>query len=177
MKSTITMKDIMDPNPLTISADMSVQAAIDKLLDHQVNVAAVVNMDNRLVGIFSAHDVMVELWCQNYIPAKDQKVVDLMSRDVIAIDVNDKLVDVAEFLCIDREQLYPTTSMGIATRLSTLSVEERAKSMKVQKPHQLPVLDNGQFVGMIERHHVLQALRPIYGERLTVVEEQQLERA
>lgn len=177
MKSTITMKDIMDPNPLTMSADMPVQAAIDKLLDHQVNVAAVVNMDNRLVGIFSAHDVMVELWCQNYIPAKDQKVVDLMSRDVIAIDVNDKLVDVAEFLCIDREQLYPTTSMGIATRLSTLSVEERAKSMKVQKPHQLPVLDNGQFVGMIERHHVLQALRPIYGERLTVVEEQQLERA
>jgi len=177
MKSTITMKDIMDPNPLTISADMPVQAAIDKMLDHQVNVAAVVNMDNRLVGIFSAHDVMVELWCQNYIPAKDQKVVDLMSRDVIAIDVNDKLVDVAEFLCIDREQLYPTTSMGIATRLSTLSVEERAKSMKVQKPHQLPVLDNGQFVGMIERHHVLQALRPIYGERLTVVEEQQLERA
>ena len=72
----------MDPNPLVIGADMPVQA-IDKLLNHQVNVStAVVNMDNRLGGYFLCHDVMVELWCQNYIPAKDQKVVDLMSRDI-----------------------------------------------------------------------------------------------
>ena len=33
------------------------------------------------------------------------------------------------------------------------------------------------ILGMVNRHHVLQALRPIYGERLTVVEEKQLERA
>ena len=111
---------------------------------------------------------MVDLWCQDYIPAQGQKVVDLMSRDVIAIDVNDKLVDIAEFLCIDKEQLYPTTSMGIATRLSTLSLEERAKSIKVNKPHVLPVLENGQMVGVITRLSVLESLRNIYGKPTAV---------
>ena len=129
------------------------------------------DIEGRLVGFFSAHDVMVELWCQNYIPTQGQKVVDIMARDVVAIDVNDKLVDVAEFLCIDKEQLYPTTSMGMATRFSTLSVEERAKSIKVSKPHVLPVLENGQMVGIVSRLEVLQAMRTVFGKPTEVVEE------
>jgi CBS domain-containing protein len=115
------------------------------------------------------HDVMVDLWCQDYIPAEGQKVVDLMNRDVIAIDANDSLVNVAEFLCIDKEQLYPVTDMGIAIRLNNLSVEERAKSMKINKPHSLPVLENGELVGIISRFQVAKALRAVYGERLDVV--------
>ena len=87
-----------------------------------------------------------------------------MTRDVIAIDVNDKLVDVVEFFCVDKQQLFPTTNMGIATQFNSLSVEERAKSMKVSKPHMLPVLENGQFVGILERNDVLAALRPVYSE-------------
>ncbi|MEL0611306.1 formate transporter FocA, partial [Vibrio echinoideorum] len=87
------------------------------------------DVDGRLGGFFSVHDVMVDLWCQDYIPTKGQKVVDLKSRDVVAISASDKLGDVAEFLCIDKEQLYPTTSMGYATRLTSLSLQERAKAM------------------------------------------------
>ncbi len=177
MNNTITMKDIMNTNPTILNANMPTPAAIDSLIDGNVSSAPVVDLEGRLVGMFSVHDVMVDLWCQDYIPAKDQKVVDLMTRDVIAIDVSDKLVDVAEFLCIDREQLFPTTSMGIATRFNTLSVEERAKSMKVTQPHHLPVLENGNFVGMVSRNNVLEALRSVYGERLNIVEDKQLERA
>ncbi len=177
MNNTITMKDIMNTNPIILNANTPTPMAIDTLVDGNVSCAPVVDLEGRLVGMFSVHDVMVDLWCQDYIPAKDQKVVDLMTRDVIAIDVNDKLVDVAEFLCIDREQLFPTTSMGIATRFNTLSVEERAKSMKITQPHHLPVLDNGHFVGMVSRINVVEALRSIYGERLNVVEDKQLERA
>ncbi len=41
----------------------------------------------------------------------------------------------------------------------------------------LPVLQNGQFVGVLERNDVLDALRPIYGERVHVVKEKELARA
>lgn len=177
MNSNITASAIMNQQPLVLRAEMPTSLAIDTLLDnHQVS-APVCDVEGRLVGFFSAHDVMVDLWCQDYIPAQDQKVVDIMSRDVVAIDANDKLVDIAEFLCIDKEQLYPTTSMGIATQFTTLSLEERAKAMKVSKPHVLPVLDNGALVGVISREHVLGALRPIYGERVSVVEQRELESA
>ncbi|MGS6581722.1 formate transporter FocA [Vibrio diabolicus] len=177
MKNASFVKDIMNPKPVTISAETPIAIALDVLLDNNITSAPVVDVQNRLVGFFSAHDVMVELWCEDYIPVKDQKVVDIMSRDVVAIDAGDRLVDVVEFLCIDKEQLYPTSNMGIATRMTSLSLEERAKSIKVSKPQVLPVLENGQMVGVVTRTEVLKALRPIFGERLNLVEKNELETA
>lgn len=177
MKNASFVKNIMNSKPVTISAETPIAIALDVLLDNNVTSAPVVDVQNRLVGFFSAHDVMVELWCEDYIPVKDQKVVDIMSRDVVAIDAGDRLVDVVEFLCIDKEQLYPTSSMGIATRMTSLSLEERAKSIKVSKPQVLPVLENGQMVGVVTRTEVLKALRPIFGERLNLVEKNELETA
>ncbi|MGF1755085.1 formate transporter FocA [Vibrio makurazakiensis] len=177
MNTNSLVKDIMNTQPVTLTVEMPTAVAIDTLLSANLTAAPVCDVAGRLVGFFSVHDVMVDLWCQDYIPAKNQKVVDLMSRDVIAIGSEDKLVDVAEFLCIDKEQLYPTSSMGIATRMSSLSLEERAKAMKVSQPHILPVLDNGLLVGVIDRGIIMQALRPIYGERLNVVEDKELETA
>lgn len=173
MNSNIIVKNIMNTQPVTLTADMTTPKAIDHLLSNQEVSAPVTDVQGRLVGFFSAHDVMVDLWCQDYIPTQGQKVVDLMSRDVIAIDINDKLVDVAEYLCIDKEQLYPTTSMGIATRFSTLSLEERAKSIKVSKPHVLPVLEDGQMVGVVSRLDILDALRSVYGKPTEVLEAHQ----
>ncbi|NRF29111.1 formate transporter FocA [Vibrio coralliilyticus] len=170
MNNLLFVKDIMNNDPVTLTPEMSTPAAIDTLLENHVVSAPVVDAEERLIGFFSAHDVMVDLWCQDYIPVEGQKVVDLMSRDVIAISVNDKLIDVAEFLCIDKEQLYPTTSIGIATTFTSLSLEERAKSIKVHKPHVLPILDNGKFVGVVTREDVLKALRTIYGDRVTIVD-------
>lgn len=177
MNNNLTALDIMNSTPVVLRADMPTPTAIDTLLDNHLASAPVCDIDGRLVGFFSAHDVMVDLWCQDYIPNANQKVVDLMSREVVAIDSKDKLVDIAEFLCIDKEQLYPTTSMGMATRFTTLSLEERAKSMKVHQPHVLPVLENGKLVGVVTRDAVLAALRPIYGERVTLVEQGELETA
>ncbi len=169
MDTSATVKTIMQPTPITLNADMPLTTAVDTLLKNRLSGAPVVDVESRLVGFLSAHDVMVDLWCQDYLPNQHQKVVDLMSRDVVAIDINERLVDVVEFLCIDKDQLYPTSSMGIATRFTTLSLEERAKSIKVSKPRVLPVLENGHMVGVVDRMDVLAELRAIYGERLDLV--------
>ncbi len=123
-----------------------------------------------MVGFFSVHDVLIDLWCQDYLPSAKQKVVDIMTRDVVAIESTESLLNIIEFMCIDKEQLYPTTSMGIATQFTSLSLEERAKNMKVNRPQILPVIDNGIFVGTISRKEVMIAVRSIYGERINVVE-------
>ncbi|WED24429.1 formate transporter FocA [Vibrio sp. JC009] len=170
MNNHLQIKDIMNPAPVVLRADMPVELALDSLLDNREQGAPVVDMNGKLVGFFSVHDVMVELWCQDYIPVEGQKVVDLMSRDLLAIDANDSLVSVAEFMCIDKEQLYPATDMGIAIRMTSLSVEERAKSMQVKKPQILPVLENDVLVGTVSRLNVATALRAVYGERIDMVE-------
>ncbi|WP_375749899.1 formate transporter FocA [Vibrio sp. HN007] len=171
MNSNILVRDIINPNAPVLVADMPIEIALDTLLKSQFQGAPVTDVNGKLVGFLSLHDVMVELWCQDYIPEKGQKVVDLMTRDVLAVNANDTLLDVAEFFCIDKDQLYPVSDTGIAIRLNSLSLEERAKSMKITKPHTLPVLDNGQLIGVISRSEVAVALRPIYGDKLNLIEE------
>ncbi|KJY83908.1 formate transporter [Vibrio galatheae] len=177
MNNHLNATDIMNSKPLVLRAEMTTAVAIDMLLDNQLIAAPVCTPEGHLVGVLSAHDVMVDLWCQDYLPPKTQTVAELMTKDVIAIDAADKLVDIVEFMCIDKDKLYPTTSMGIATQFTSLSLEERAKSMKVSKPHMLPVLDNGILVGVVSREEILTALRPIYGERVSIVESPELQSA
>ncbi|UGA57122.1 formate transporter FocA [Vibrio sp. VB16] len=169
MKTNLTAIDIMNNEFYAVKADMPTELAIDALTDRKLQGAPVVNVQGKLVGFFSIHDVMVDLWCQDYLPAKGQKVVDLMSRDVIAVNHDESLVNLVEFLCIDKEQLYPTTGMGIATQFASLSLEERAKSMKINKPQTLPVLQDGLLVGVVSRMETMTALRAIYGEKMNVI--------
>ncbi|MDP2572320.1 formate transporter FocA [Vibrio penaeicida] len=165
MNSNVTVKELITLPSISLPADMPTADAVDILLDSGLQGAAVTDKNERLVGYFSIHDVLVDLWCQDYIPAKDQKVVDLMTRDVLALDASDSLINVAEYVCIDKNQLYPTTSMGIATSFSSLSLEERAKAMKVNKPKCYPILEGDKFIGTVTRMDVMQALRTVYGER------------
>lgn len=165
MNTNTTVKTLINAPAFSLQADMPTELAVDSLVGQNLNGAAVTDKSGRLVGFFSLHDVLVELWCQDYIPVKGQKVVDLMSRDVVAIDANDSLVNIAEYICLDKDQLYPTTDMGIATSFNTLSLEERAKSLKNTKPKSYPVLEGDTFIGTVTRIDVIRALRSVYGEK------------
>ncbi|MFS1415096.1 hypothetical protein BCU70_03565 [Vibrio sp. 10N.286.49.C2] len=165
----ITVKQIMNNQPITLSTETITSVALDTLLDNNLTSAPVIDDNLRLIGFLSVHDVMVDLWCENYIPQEEQKVVDIMNRNVVSISSKETLVNVIEALSIDKEQLFPTTSMGYATSMTTLSLEERAKAMKVAKPQVLPVLEDGKLVGSISRLEVMRAVRPAYGNRLNVV--------
>lgn len=169
MNTNCTAKDIMNATHYSLTADMPTELAIDALITRQLQSAPVVNLKGELVGFFSIHDVMVDLWCQDYLPVSKQKVVDLMTRDVVAVDSSERLVNLVEFFCIDKTQLYPTSSVGIATQLASFSLEERAKMMKVKKPQFLPVLENGVLLGVVSRFDVMMKLRTIYGEKINLV--------
>jgi len=172
MNTNTTVKTLINAPAFSLQADMPTELAIDSLVGQNLNGAAVTDKSGRLVGFFSLHDVLVELWCQDYIPVKGQKVVDLMSRDVVAIDANDSLVNIAEYICLDKDQLYPTTDMGIATSFNTLSLEERAKSLKNTKPKSYPVLDGDTFIGTVTRIDVIRKLRSVYGEKADATADQ-----
>ncbi len=64
---------MMITQPVTLSVDMTNPALIDTLLDHHLSAAPVVDMQGRLVGVLSSHDVMVDLLCQDYLLSQDQK--------------------------------------------------------------------------------------------------------
>ncbi len=159
---SILVKDFMDKSPVVLLEKAPIGIAMDRMLEANVSGAPVCDHEDNLVGFVSAHDVMVELWCKEYNVKSGQRVGDLMVREVLAVNASDRLLDVAEFLCIDKEQLYPSTSSGVITTMSSASLEERARSMRVNKPHTLPVLEDGKFVGVLSHQHILKAMRPMY---------------
>jgi len=164
MISNVRAKDIMTIKPLTLIATMPIELAIDLLIEKGISGAPVVSKNGKLVGFLSVHDVMVDLWSQDYTPTKPNTVADLMSSTITTIDVNEKLINIVEHLCLDKVQLYPTSNMGIgiSNKMASISIEDRAKQMAISKPHILPVLNNSILVGVISRMEVIKALRPTY---------------
>ena len=165
MDSNKTIKQFMNTTPFVLRPDMPVEIALDQLMDRNLSGAVVINQTNDVLGFFSEHEVLVELWCEDYIPESGRKVADLMKTDIVSVAPSDTLLELAEFYAIDKERLYPTTDMGIATSFTTLSVNDRAREMRIAKPRILPVIENNKLVGIVTRDNVIQHLRAIYGER------------
>ncbi|WP_117234097.1 CBS domain-containing protein [Vibrio maerlii] len=176
MTRELTIGNIVNSEITTLKIDTPLSKAIDSLVECQINGAPVCDADGQLVGFFSTHDLMIEMWCQDYVPNESVKVGDLMKTDLVTADISDQLTDTLEFFALDKKQLYPTTAMGYATSFTTLTVEERARTIKVSKPQMLPVLDQGKYVGVVSRLEVLKALRTLFSEpkfaepKATVVE-------
>ncbi len=161
MSTVLTVGDIVNLQAPILREETSILTAIDKLLDSKLNGAAVCDKNEQLIGFLSTHDIMVEMWCRNNQLQETTTVGELMNTDVMVIDASVRLSDALEYLALDMAQLYPTTDSGYVTNMTTLTVEERAKSIKVSKPQILPVLDKGQYVGLISRHEVLTGIRSL----------------
>ncbi|PKF50605.1 formate transporter FocA [Enterovibrio nigricans] len=162
MMNNLKVKDLMNKNPIVLKASDRTSDAIDILLAHNLTGAPVCDSQQFVVGFFSVHDAMVNLWCEDYLPDAKQCIGELMRDDVTALNSEENVIDVAEFLVMDKEKVFPVSPMGIATTFSTLSLKDRVKEAKISKPHILPVLEHGKLVGVISRSDVLQALRPLY---------------
>jgi formate transporter len=169
MNTNKTVNQFMNTTPFALRPEMPVEIALDNLLDRNLSGAVVVDSQNEVVGFFSEHEILVELWCEDYIPEANRTVADLMKTDIVSLAPTDTLLQLAEFYAIDKPKLYPVTDMGIATSFSTLSVNDRAREMRISKPRILPVIENKRLVGTVTRDAVVQNLRSIYGEKLKTV--------
>ncbi|CAH0533959.1 hypothetical protein VST7929_01841 [Vibrio stylophorae] len=165
----LTIRDHMSTAFPSLSPELSIDHALDILLAENVSGAPVVTKDGRLVGFFSEHDALVDLWCSDYMPEAERKVQDLMRRELQTVSPTDSILDLAEYMCIDKNVLYPVSDSGIATSFNTASLPERARNALVNRPHTYPVMEEETIVGVITRHDIVKAMRATYGTQLSVI--------
>ncbi len=124
MLAKITIADYMSKRLVTLSKETDVIDAVKKLLDHKITSAPVVDLRGHLLGIFSEKDVMSIVLETVYNQSMSGKVGDYMSTDVISVDANSSIVDLAEKFQQSSVRSFPVFQgndlVGIVSRTDVL---------------------------------------------------------
>lgn len=120
------VKEIMTKDVITISPDIDVVYAFEKLMKFKISSLPVVK-NNKLVGIITASDVGHNLILDKY--ELGTSVDEIMIKSVVTISPEDTIGDAIEIM-------KNTTSLGIL--------------------NQLPVVDGDELVGIISDGDIIQ---------------------
>jgi CBS domain-containing protein len=125
--------DVMTTNVVSVKPDMTVREAAKVLVDHGISGVPVIDAEtDSVVGVLSEGDLLhrAELgtherrrswWldrfsanrdAEDYVKAHGAKVADVMTRDVVSVDVDTPLSEVANILETRRIKRVPVTKDG-----------------------------------------------------------------
>ena len=145
-----TVQEIMTKNPITVSPDMDISQAAQILLDKKINGVPVLDSDGKLVGILCQSDLIVQ-----------QKKLPLPS----VFTFLDGIIPLTSTKQLEKEvqKITATTVSEAMTKNpvmvhSDTSIETVAEMMVDKKFHTLPVVDDGELVGIVGKEDVLRIL-------------------
>ena len=146
------VRDIMDPDPVTVGPDADVQTVVGLLKEHELHGVPVVNEGGRCIGIITESDLVLtgddgDLHLPHYIELFGG-IVFLESMDRYEERLRKAVAATAE----DRMTADPVTIDANA------SVTEAARLISRSKHNRLPVVEHGRLVGIVTRIDVLDAL-------------------
>ena len=109
-------------NPLTITAGQTLREALDLMAQNHISGIPVVETNNRLVGILTNRDV-------RFATDLDQKVADLMTRDVVTVREGTSTHEARRLLHEHRiEKLVVIDGVGACIGLITVKDMEKAQN-------------------------------------------------
>jgi CBS domain-containing protein len=153
MVGGVTVRDIMDPDPATVTPDTPVEDVVRLLRQNELPGLPVVNAGGRCVGIITERDLVIadeggELHLPHFIelfggivmlPGSLQRFEEKL-RKASASTAQDLMTE-------DPETIDPEASVSEAGRLISRTGHNR-----------LPVVEHGRLVGVVTRVDVLDAL-------------------
>lgn len=139
-------KDIMKTAVVSIRDDGTVEQAVNLMLENHISALPVLDSDNRLVGLISEGDLIRRLrdggaerrswWLEmfsgegdarDYVKARSHGVADVMTRDLVTVDED-------------------------------TPVSEIARTLETRRIKRVPVLRDGNMVGIVSRADLVRAL-------------------
>lgn len=124
MLTKISVADYMTKRMVTLSKETDVIDAIKKMLDHKITCAPVVDKQGHLLGMFSEKDGMSVFLESVYNQGMSGKVGDFMSSDIISVDSESSIVDLAEKFQTSSVRSFPVFEehdlVGVISRTDIL---------------------------------------------------------
>lgn len=124
MLSKITVADYMTKRLVSLSKQTNVFDAIKKLLENKITCAPVIDDQGQLIGMFSEKDGMRVFLESIYDQGMPGKVGDFMSTEILSVDANSSIVNLAEKFQNSAVRSYPVFDhaklVGIISRTDVL---------------------------------------------------------
>ena len=146
------VKEIMTPNPITVTGSMEIIDATRLLLSNRINGVPVVDDDGKLVGILCQSDIIAQQkklpvpslfsFLDGYINLSSMKNIEKEVRKIAATAVGDAMTP------------------NPVTVAPDSSIETVAALMVDHNFHTLPVVENGRLVGVVGKEDILRTLLP-----------------
>ena len=112
MSELIAVRQFMARNLVTFQPDMDVMEAVRILVDKRISGAPVVDQIGNLVGVLSEKDCLRIALSAGYHEEWGGRVEEYMTRDVVSIDPDASIIDVAKRFLDGPHRRYPVLSQG-----------------------------------------------------------------
>ena len=148
----LTAKDIMTKSVIAVSPDMEIVQAAKILLENRINGAPVVDETGKLVGILCQSDLIAQ---QKKLPIPSfftflDGLITLNSMKHIEKEVQKiAAITVAQAMTPDPVTVRPDTD-----------IEAVAALMVDQNFHTIPVVEEGELLGIVGKEDILKTLMP-----------------
>ena len=148
----LKVKDIMTTEIITVSPETEIVQVTKLLLENRINGVPVLDETGRLVGILCQSDLIAQqqklpipsffTLLDGLIPLISEKQLDKQVRKIAAVTV-------AEAMTPNPVTVQPDTN-----------IEEVAALMVDRNFHTIPVVDEGELVGIVGKEDILRTLMP-----------------
>ncbi|MGY4107146.1 CBS domain-containing protein [Aeromonas encheleia] len=109
---SLKAKDYMQTRPITFSADMMVQSAVEKFLNsHQLG-GPVVDTLGHLIGWVFEQDCIAVMLKEAYHCEQVAQVKDVMRKEVLAVGPDTSILELAEMMMGQKPKIYPVVEEG-----------------------------------------------------------------
>ena len=102
-------RDAMTKNPTSVYEDTPISEAMQLLIERDITGLPVVDADMRVVGVVSERDMLNLLY---NMPHRPRKVREILTREVVAFDIDDDLFEICETLINNRFRRVPILQDG-----------------------------------------------------------------
>jgi len=109
---SIKVTEYMDRQPVLLTPEMSLAAAVDALLEKKKLGAPVVDASDQLVGFLSQQDCMSVMLKSSYHCDLVANVNDCMRSDVLWVSPDDSVLRLAEQMLGPKPKVYPVVEEG-----------------------------------------------------------------
>jgi CBS domain-containing protein len=151
--SMLKVKDIMTRELITVSPETEIVQATKLLLENRINGVPVLDKTGKLVGILCQSDLIAQ---QKKLPIPSfftllDGLIPLISKKQLEKQVQKiSAITVAQAMTPNPVTVHPD-----------MNIEEVAALMVDRNFHTIPVVDEGELVGIVGKEDMLRALMPM----------------